>query len=85
MKMHHVSRISSRHHCGGVGSYGSRLFYLNHIIAMLFFSLKIRANMECISNFVLIGNNSYHCYLSPLAVVLVATMKPGIPGGVKYQ
>lgn len=89
MKMHHVSRISSRHHCGGFGSCGSRLFYLSHIIAMIFSLIQYGRNKKCICNLVLIGNNGYHGYLhgylSPLAVALVATIGPGAIGGVKYQ
>jgi hypothetical protein len=66
MIMHHVSRDSDRHHCGGDGSYGSRLFHLSHIIALFFSLSKDRRNMECIYNLVLIGNNGYHGYLSAL-------------------
>jgi hypothetical protein len=85
MKRHHVSRVSSRHHCGGKGSYGSRLFHLSHIIAMFFSLSQDRCYMKRIGNIVLIGNNGYHGYPSPLAVALVVTIKPGVTGSVKYQ
>lgn len=85
IKMHHISRISSRHHCGGSGSYGSRLFHLSHIIAMLFSLSQDRCNMMCIYHIVLIGNNGYHGYLSPLVVALVVTIKPEVTGSVRYQ
>ena len=85
MKMCHVSRVSSRHHCGDFGSYGSRLFHLSHIIAMFFSLSQDRCNMKCIGNIVLIGNNGYHGYPSPLAVALVVTIKPDATGNVKYQ
>jgi hypothetical protein len=75
MKMRHVSRFSVRHHCSGEGSRGSRLFHLSHIIARIFSLFQIRQKMDCICNLVLIGNNGYHGYHSPLAVALVGTKK----------
>ena len=68
MITHHVSRGSDRHHSRGGSSYGSRLFHLSHIIALLFFfSQKTEKESACICYLVLIGNNGYHGYLSALS------------------
>jgi hypothetical protein len=85
MKMRPISRISDPSPLRGYGSYGSRLFHLSHIIARFFLPLKSKWNMACICSIVLIGNNGYHGYPSPLAVALVATIKPDATGSVKYQ
>lgn len=73
MKMRHVSRYSGHHCRKSIGSCGSHLFYLSHLIALFFSLSQENRNMEYICKLILIGKNGYHSYPSPLAVALVGT------------